>query len=534
MLSGTPRRYFAVGVILPFSSITDKNRPEATQVVHQKFDSMEIHRELGRRTVYGGAITVVGRAASLTISLLRTAILARLLVPDDFGLIGMVTVVTGFILLFRDSGLSAATVQQKEITHQQISNLFWINLFLSILCGTTIALLAPVLVWFFQRPELLWITIGLAGSVVFSGLVVQHDALLRRQMLFGRLVSVQLGGEFIGLLAAGLLAWADFRYWSLVWSQYALGIFTVFAMYAACPWRPGWLSRGSGVIKMLHFGKNITGFEVLNFFARNGDNLLIGKVCGAAPLGIYSRAYSILVLPLLQVNAPLAAVAVPALSRLQDDPTRYRHYYFSAIRIISSVTMPLVAFMMAMSSNVILIVLGPNWEEVADIFFWFGITGLIQPVSNTIGWLFISQARVRELFHWGILGSSMTIVFFLIGLPWGILGVAISYSLGSTFLVTPILYWWGGRRGPVKMRDLYSQLAVPLASSVVLLLLLLQVHNLECISNRFVETAVGMLCAMVLTAALIVRDRTGRELVGRLLQILVPAFGCDKQKLEKP
>ena len=478
---------------------------------------------LAQRTIRGGVVTAFSQSCTFAINLGRTAILARLLTPDDFGLIGMVAVVTGFVMLFKDAGLSMATIQRKEITHEQISNLFWVNAIISIGCMVIVAALAPLVTWFYGREELLGITIALAGAIIFSGLVIQHQALLRRRMEFGRLALVQVASQLAGAIAAIVLAWFGFRYWALVWSQYVLGMFGLVAFFVACPWWPGWLSRGSGVRSMLHFGKNLTGFNFVNFFARNGDNLLIGKFCGSAQLGIYSRAYALLMLPLSQINGPLSAAAIPALSRLQDDPQRYRHYYLSAIRLICAVSMPFVVFLMAMATNVILIVLGPQWTEAAGVFFWLGVTGVLQPVNNTGGWLLVSQGRDREMFQWGILGSTLIVASFAIGIPWGIQGVAMGYGIVCATIVTPLQFWWIGRKGPVQTRDFYRELAVPLVVSLCLLVVLLVAHRAQWIQNVYLETVVAALATSVVAAILLLRNRNGRQLMQRIIAIGIPA-----------
>src|SRR5438046_2896514 len=178
---------------------------------------------------------------------------------------------------------------------------------------------------------------------------------------------------------------------------------TVAGVWTACKWRPGLPTRGAGVRSMLAYGGNLTGFNVMTFFARNLDNALIGKFWGAYQLGVYSRAYQMLLMPMQQINAPFAAVAVPALSRLSDSPERYRAAYLKILQKIAMLTMPLVAFMIATSDWLVLFLLGAKWQEAGRIFMLLGIAAIIQPVTKTTWWLFSTQGRTRDLFHWAII-----------------------------------------------------------------------------------------------------------------------------------
>jgi PST family polysaccharide transporter len=173
-----------------------------------------------------------------------------------------------------------------------------------------------------------------------------------------------------------------------------------------------------------------------------------------------------LLMPMQQINAPLAAVAIPALSRLADSPERYRAAYLKILEKIVMVTMPLAALMIVTSDWMVLLLLGPQWRETGRIFMLLGIAAMIQPVTKTSWWLFSTQGRTRELFHWGLLGGAIAIVSIVAGLPWGATGVAASYAVADLCVATPLLFWYVGRRGPVRTVDFYRTIAPVSASSV--------------------------------------------------------------------
>jgi O-antigen/teichoic acid export membrane protein len=315
------------------------------------FDTRGLSADLKGRSVRGGAVTLLAQGSRLAIQTISMVVLARLLTPADYGLVGMVTAVTGFAALFSDLGLSMATVQKARIDHHEVSTLFWINVALGLLIALVVSGLAPALAWFYGEPRLTLVTVVSAGLFLLGGLTVQHQALLRRQMRFGALAGIEILSLLLSVAVAIVAAVLHAGYWALVLMALAKAGGGVIGMWVACRWRPGRPTRRAGVGEMLRFGANLTGFHVLNYFARNLDNVLIGKVWGATALGFYSKAYGLLMLPLTQINTPISAAAIPALSRLCGEPARYRSYYLKCISLIALVTMPLAVFLVDLATR---------------------------------------------------------------------------------------------------------------------------------------------------------------------------------------
>jgi len=298
------------------------------------FETAHLHADLHRRTLRGGAVTLAGQGARFVLNLTSTAILARLLVPQDFGLVAMVAAITGFLATFRDMGLSAATVQRREINHQQVSSLFWINVLVSLVVTLVTAAVAVPVANFYGDVRLVKITLALSLAALVTGLGVQHQALLARQMKFAVLSAIDLTSLAVGIFVAALLAQRGAGYWARVAMQLTVAITQSTALWVASSWRPGFMSWNSDVRAMLAFGGHLSGFNALNYIVRNFDNVLIGKFLGAVQLGIYSRAYQLLLLPLSQINGPISNVAVPVLSRLQNYPDRYRAYHRRMVMLV--------------------------------------------------------------------------------------------------------------------------------------------------------------------------------------------------------
>ena len=475
------------------------------------FRTQHLKANLGGRTVRGGAVTVLTQGLKFVLGIATTVVLARLLTPQDYGLIGMVVVVTGFVSMFKDLGLSNATIQRDEINAEQISTLFWINVALSIAIMVLTSAISPAVAWFYGDGRLTWITIVYATGFLFGGLTVQHEALLRRQMRFTALAARDMVSLIAGIITALVMGWFGFGYWALVANQLVTGFTGAVLVWIFCSWRPGLPVRNSGVRSMLVFGRNMTGFSIVNYFARNLDNMLIGKFWGSQQLGLYAKAYQLLLLPIDQINSPVAAVAVPALSRLVDQPERYREAYLRIIEKVAMLTMPGMALLIATSDWLVLVLLGPQWSDAARIFTLLGFVGLVQPICNTTGWLFISQGRTHHMFQWGLLGSSIIIVAIVIGLPWGAVGVAGSYSAITLFIVTPILFWFVCREGPVRTIDFYRTMAPAGCASLCVLVTLLLLRGWVPQIKPVVGLGVSFVIAVAITVAILAVLPKGRN-----------------------
>lgn len=433
--------------------------------VDKQFSNEHLSGDLKRLSVRGGMATLAGQGVKFLLQLASTMILARLLTPGDFGLIAMVTAITAFIMVFRELGLSQATIQRAEINHGQVSTLFWINVAVGVALMLITLALAPAVAWFYKDPRLILVTAALSTTFVFSGLTVQHEALLRRQMRLTTVATRDVAAMAAGILTAVLCAWDGMGYWSLVWMHLVTAATNAAFVWFASGWIPGRPVRRSGVRSMLKLGGWLTAFSFVNYFARNLDSVLIGRFCGSQPLGLYSRAYSLLLFPLGQITAPMTAVAVPALSRLQNEPERYRRFYLKAVKLIAYVSMPLVSALGVLSSEVVQLILGTEWLEAGPIFTILALAAVCQPIGSTVGWIFISSGQTRRMFAWNCVAVPLILLSFLAGLPWGARGVASGYAVCNILLIVPELSF-ALKHSPISLRDVLAVLCRPLTLSL--------------------------------------------------------------------
>jgi PST family polysaccharide transporter len=329
----------------------------------------------------------------------------------------------------------------------------------------------------------------------------------------------------IGYIVGIISALRGASYWSLVFSQLALLASNTLGVWITCRWRPARPQRNTGVRSMLSFGGNITGYALINYISKNCDNLVVGRAFGPQLLGLYSKAVQLLSLPTEQINDPLSTVSIPALSRLADSPERYRQAYLRIMEKVIMVTMPAVMLMMATADWLVLIILGPQWGESAKIFVFMGIAGLFQPVAATGGWLLVSQGRVRDMLRWSLINAPISILSILVGVRWGVVGVAASFSLGRILVANPLLFWFVGRTGPVRMGDFYRLLAPFTGASICSLLVCLGFRRFVPIANPvigFVTCGIVMAISMPVFLAVMPAGRKALADIKNSMLLLLP------------
>ena len=424
-------------------------------------------KELKERSVRSGAITLTAQAMTTLIHMASVIVLARLLTPQDYGIVTMVTAVTGFIELFRELGLSSATIRTRGITHDQVSNLFWINTGLGATITLVIAASGPVMAWFYHKPQLVAVAASLSLTSVLSSLGTQHGALLNRDMRFATLAVIRISAMLAGFAAALIVALSGGTYWALVANNIVLAVWNTAGVWMASGFHPGKYKKKVGLRPLINFGANVAGSDILTYFHRNTDNVLIGRAWGADQLGLYNKAYSLLMLPITNLRYPLNRVAYPALSRLQDEPAAFRAYFVKYCTLLSFITMPIVAFLFASSAHVIRLFLGPRWMGASDLFSILAIVSFIQAPSGLKSTVQTAMGRGRRLFRLSFISAAAAVTSFLIGLPWGARGVAIGYCIGTYVILHPTLVY-AFRDTPIRPSDFYRSISKPAVAALAM------------------------------------------------------------------
>jgi len=413
-----------------------------------------------------GGLAVGGvQSAQFALNLISTAILARLLVPGDFGLIAMATSVSNLLALILDLGLGSATVQKADLTQSEVSALFWINAALGLVFAAILAGLAPLVAHFYDRPQLVPVTMVLAIGFVFIGLSIQPNALLRRQMRFASLAAIDVVSLILGIAAAiGSAAWGA-GYWSLVYFQLVQSAAATAGSWIACTWRPDPPASAVRVRPLLSFGAGLTGFNVLAYLSRTLDNVIIGRSAGSAALGLYLKSYSMLLLPVDRLRGPVSAVVVPALSLLQTDRDRFRSYFLKALTCVVAVGMPVVVFLFVFAEEAVMLVLGAKWQGSVVLFQVLAPAAFVETFNTVGSWACTPFGRSGRLVRWQIFATSVMALSFLIGVRWGALGVAVACSVSTAALRVPGIPYLL-KDSPISATDVLSAIALPACASM--------------------------------------------------------------------
>ncbi len=456
-------------------------------------------------TASGGGVDFVVRIAS-------TAILARLISPEHFGLFTMVTAVTAFADQFRDLGLSAATVQREKITEDEVTNLFWVNLLAGLLVAVVIGACAPAVSAFYREPRLTAITLVIATGFIWGGLTVQHESLLSRQMKLGKTALVRLLANILSTIFAIILAWQGYGYWALTWREVSRAALIAIGMWLFCPWIPGLPRRKTPIKTLLGFGGNLTISHIVGTMVGSMDRVLIGKFFGAAPVAMYRQAYQLVVAPMDQLLSPIYHVSQPGLSMLQSAPARYRAFYKKVVAVVGLGTMPLSLFMAIYSRELVLIVLGPKWIAASNIFLILSLGAFFRSVLATAGAVVITAGRSRMYLIITLSQCATLLVLLFIGVSWGPVGIAVAQSAATFAQLLPVLHY-SFKDTPVKIGTFFSGIARPAAASLVMTVALIGLRSEFMIHGKFGAVVIGaMVAAIVFPVSLVLLPGGMREM----------------------
>jgi PST family polysaccharide transporter len=434
-------------------------------------------KNLKEKTVRGGFAKSVAQGATFALRLLTLAVMARLLDPQEFGLVNMVTAATGVLAIFKDAGLSLATVQRDTVTEEQLTTLFWLN----ILVGTVLTLvamaMAPLLASFYGDPRLVWVTVALAPAFLLNALGVQHWAILARQVRFTASAVLDLVAICVSTAAGVLLAWAGAGYWALVATSLAMPAVSSAGAWAVTRWVPGRPRVHTGVGSMVRVGGAVTLNGVVVYAAYNLEKVLLGRFWGADALGVYGRAYQLANIPFDNVNTAIGGVAISALSRVQGDRSRLRSYFLKAYSLVLALSVPVTIACALFAKEIVYLFLGPRWHAAAELLRLLAPTILVYALINPLFWLLVAEGKMARSVYMAFVIAPLVISAYFIGLPHGPMGVALAYSSAMVLWVVPGIAW-SVRGTVVGARDLLQTVGRPLIAGLAAALLTLAFQTL--------------------------------------------------------
>lgn len=408
------------------------------------FPVAEMRSDLPRLAARGAGVTLFASGATLAIQLAATVVLARLLTPQDFGVVAMVTTFSLLLVNFGFNGLTEAIVQRSEISHALGSALFWLNLGCGILLTIGFASAGSLLAHFFHDPVVKRVAEGMSLTILITSLSTVHLALLKRAMRFTFVSGNDIVARAVSVVVSILLGWMGWGYWALVAGAVALSLSTTIGAALLCSWRPGLPRHVSGTRETLGFALNTYGNFCVNYLSRNTDNLLVGWRFNAQSLGFYKKAYDLFSLSSNQFISSIAVVVLAGLSRIRNDMALYRRHLLDALSITAFVGMGAGAILTLIGRDLILVLLGPKWGPAGQIFTFFGPGIGMTILYATHGWIHLSAGRPDRWFRWSIFEFAVTVLLFIAGLHWGPAGVATSWSVSLCILTFPAI-WYAGK-----------------------------------------------------------------------------------------
>jgi PST family polysaccharide transporter len=371
------------------------------------------------------------------LSLLTTIILARLLAPADFGLIAMAAVVISFIELFQDLGTATAVIQRKNPSQALLASMFWLNAGFGLAAMLVLYLASPLAGAFYREPQVIPIMQVLSLSFLLSGLSNLQKSLLERNLEFDKLALIEIGTTLFATLVGITAALLGHGAWSLVYQMLAGNVLATLLFWSASRWRPSWQFDWPEIRSVMGFSLNLTGANIFNYFARNADKLLIGRFLGSQELGYYDLAYRLMQFPLQGISAVIGRVMFPLYSRMQDDAGQFGRTYLKVASAIALISFPLMLGLTALARPFVLTLFGVGWMPVIPLLLILAPLGAVQSIATTVGHIYMAKGRTDWALWWTIGAGLLIVLSFVLGLPWGILGVTSSYAIMFLLLTYP-------------------------------------------------------------------------------------------------
>ena len=387
---------------------------------------------LKQQAVSGVKWSGASMGAVTTLQLVTLAVLARLLSPVDFGLMGMIMVVIGFAQVFADMGISNAIIHRRDTTRDQLSSLYWLNILAGVIVFFVVCASMPLVVGFYDEPRLSGLLYLTAVIFLITPLGQQFQILLQKNLKFNELAKIEIATAAINSAVAISLAFAGFGVYSLVWGQLAATTTRV-ALLCSVGWRqwcPSLHFAKQDLKGYISFGLYQMGERAINYLNSNLDYLIIGAMLGAKELGYYTLAYSLVIRPTTMINPVITKVAFPVFSLIQNETEKLRNGYLKVLQLLTTVNFPILAGLAVVAPTAVPVIFGEQWQPSIILLQILTVVGLLRSTGNPVGSLLLAKGRADLGFKWN-LGLTMTQIpgLYLGAMLGGAMGVAIAFSL---------------------------------------------------------------------------------------------------------
>lgn len=374
---------------------------------------------LKKQALTGVKWTTASMVIVTTLQFAQLSIMARLLEPADFGLMAIMMVVIGFSQAFQDMGISNAIIQRQNITHNQLSSLYWLNIASGIVLALIVLAISPLVASFYDEPRITGLMAVLSSVFVLVALGNQYRVLCQKELNFRAMEGINVIASAAALATAIFFAVHDYGVLALVYAMLAqAGIASVLFLWVGLRHyhKPSFIYKHSELKGIYGFGLYQMGERSINYISANADKMLIGKLVGVNAVGFYNLAWQLVIFPLAKINPIVNKVAFPVYSKVQNDQSALDKYYSFNVKILALVTMPLLAFLMFFSHEIVYIVFGVGWEHTADLLPALGLIGILKALGNPGGAIILALGRADVGFWWNAVWAGAIVAALTIGL----------------------------------------------------------------------------------------------------------------------
>lgn len=386
---------------------------------------IETAREIGHKALKGGKWVFFSTLLSKSFQFLTTIILARLLLPADFGIIAIAQIITGVVSLFQDMGLTQALIQKKEDIEESADTVFLFNIFWSLILYIAVFIAAPYISAFFKNNEAAAVLRVLCLSFLFLPFNIISNAFIKKGFHFKRLFNITLWPIMLSGLVSIFFAYLDFGVWALVFGILTGNLLNTILGWLSISWRPAFKFNMGTAKNMLNFGGAISIQNVMIWFENTFDDILVGRWLGTPLLGVYRLGFNIAIIPASQIAGPINDVVYSTFVRLQDNKAELKRFFLYIIKYISLITFPIGAFLFTTAPIFITTLLGSKWNDAVPVVRFVSVYGIIGSITFLIPTLCKAAGRPGIYLRYLIMLLAIIVPLYIYAVPYGLKAISI-------------------------------------------------------------------------------------------------------------
>jgi len=403
------------------------------------------------------------------LQLAQLVILSRLLTPADFGLIAIAVAIVAFLQIFADAGVSNAIIHFQEISNEQLSSLYWLNVSISSILAVILVILSSYVANWFRQPQLVSLLYIAASTLFINSLAQQLRVNAQKNLLFAQLVKIELWAVVSGFLLTILLAWCGIGVYSIaLGTMFTAIIYCLLAwMFLASGWRPKLRLKLSEIKQFLKYGGYMIGNNLVSTVNSQIDIFIGGRVFEATQMGLYNVPKSLMLNVQMAINPIITQVGLPIMAIAQNDKDRLKNIYLKTIRITSSVNFPIYLGIAFYSKEIVHLILGERWLDAIPLIQIFAIWGLVRSIGNPVGSLLLGIGKADMLFKWNLTWALIIGPSLLIGSNWGVYGMAVAMTALMLAAYIPNWYFLVYPACGANFKEYSAQIVIPLVLATI-------------------------------------------------------------------